>query len=131
MYINVKDDERFYRRVDKELKKVQGRCYARAITSKQILDYCNNVLDEIYLSVCTKKALTGTIASVDINAQNFPNVYKYAAYSTIFTVRYQKNHWSLIDLKRDYTKSSESEIEVTLSDEAKICIISYYEKRKS
>ena len=129
MYINVKDDERFYRRVDKELAKVQKRSKVRTITSKQILDYCNNILDEIYLSKCTKKALTGSIASVDINAQGFPKSYKYTAYSTIFVVRYQKNHWSLIDLKRDYCRPTTNEIEVTLSDSAKESIIAHYERK--
>lgn len=129
MYINVKDDERFYRRADKELAKIQKRSKVRTITSKQILDYCNNILDEIYLSKCTKKALTGSIAIVDINAQGFPKSYKHAAYSTIFVVRYQKNHWSLIDLKRDYCRPTTNEIEVKLTDSAKESIIQHFERK--
>ena len=127
MYIALKKDEKCYSRIKKVLDKIQVRSKVRTITSEEIVSYCD-ILDKIYLRVCTKKALTGTKICVDINAQDFPSSYKYSAYSTQFTVWYKNNHWVLIDINRDYCKSSTNEIEAHLSDEAKESIIRYYEK---
>ena len=123
----LKKDEKCILRIKEVLDKVQVLCTARTITPEDIISYCDT-LNEIYLRVCTKKALTGTKICVDINAQDFPNSYKYSAYSTQFTVWYKNNHWVLIDINRNYCKSSTNEIEAHLSDEAKQSIIRSYEK---
>lgn len=47
-----------------------------------------------------------TVRTIDLNAQEFPNAYKYTPYSTIAKVKCTgPRSWAILSVKRDITQS--------------------------
>ena len=114
-------------KIEKALDEVQGRCKTRLIDYEDILVELKAV-DEQFSKVCTKKGLENTEVLIDVNAQNFPNSYKFSAKSTRFRAVYFKGKWRLMYIGRDFCKSYAQRWHITLSDTAKECILHEYSK---
>ena len=114
-------------KIEKALDEVQGRCNARLINYEDILAELKGV-DEQFSKVCTKKAFENTEVFIDVNGQNFPNAYKFSAYSTQFRAVYLKGKWRIMYIGRDFCKSYNQRWHIVLSDTAKECILHEYSK---
>ena len=114
-------------KIEKALNEVQERCKARLITYEDILAELKAV-DEQFSKVCTKKAFENTEVLIDVNGQNFPNSYKFSAYSTQFRVVYSKGKWRLMYIGRDFCKSYNQRWYIHLSETAKQSILDSYSK---
>ena len=117
-------------KIEKALDEVQKRCTARTIDYEDILAEIKAV-DEQFSKVCTKKAFENTEVLIDVNGQNFPNAYKFSAYSTQFRAVYLKNKWRIMYIGRDFCKTYNQRWYITLSDTAKECILHEYSKDMS
>ena len=114
-------------KIEKALDEVQGSCKARLIDYEDILAELKAV-DEQFSKVCTKKAFENTEVLIDVNGQNFPNSYKFSAYSTQFSAVYLKGKWRLVYLERDWCRTYSQRWYITLSDTAKQCILETFSK---
>lgn len=114
-------------KIEKALDEVQKRCTARTIDYNGILSEIKAV-NEQFSTVCTKKAFENTSVLIDINGQNFPNAYKFSAYSTQFRAAYLKGKWRLMYIGRDFCRSYAQRWNITLSETAKQCILESYSK---
>lgn len=90
----------------KELDAIQQRCKVRIIDAndlfKAIVVYEKSL--NYFLSYKDMKDAT---VEIDLNAQDFPNAYKYAPYSTIAKVRCSGAHsWTILSIKRDITQKN-------------------------
>lgn len=89
----------------KELDAIQQRCTVRTIDAndlfKMIVVYEKSL--NYFLSYKDMKDAT---VEIDLNAQEFPNAYKYAPYSTIAKVECTgPRSWAILSVKRDITQS--------------------------
>lgn len=89
----------------KELDSIQQRCTVRTIDAddlfKMIVAYEKSL--NYFLSYKDMKDAT---VEIDLNAQEFPNAYKYAPYSTIAKVKCTSpRSWAILSVKRDITQS--------------------------
>ena len=114
-------------KIEKALDEVQGRCKARLIDYNDILAELSAV-DKQFSTVCTKKAFEGTTVLIDVNGQVFPGSYKFSAYSTQFRAVYLKSKWRLMYIGRDFCKTYNQRWHITLSENAKDCILESFSK---
>ena len=98
----------------------EGRATARTIKSAEILEALEAIESKLDIS---KKAMEGIAATVDINAQTFPNAYKYIPESTHFKARYTRGHWILTDIYRARTSAPGSRYQIELTEAAKAAVI--------
>lgn len=110
--------------IDAVLNDIQRRCKVRIITSDDIINQLIKYETSINIS---KKALNGTKVTMDINAQSFPNAYKFIPESTKFSVEYINGSWRITDIYRGIC--TKTKILATLSDSAKIAVINNYERQ--
>lgn len=101
-----------------DLDPVQKRCTARTITSYKMIEYIYNMNSNMRIS---KKALSGTTATIDIHAQKFSNAYKYIPESTQFTLEYKNGKTYITNIFRDMCHN-------TVNQE---CIIQYTDLAKN
>ena len=103
---------------------IEGRSKARTITAENICEALYYI--EIKMHHITKKAMNGTKVEINLNAQEFPGSYRFDALSTWFTAEFDKNHWSITEIKRDICGRYKFFVE--LSDTAKEAILKYYDQ---
>ena len=106
----------------KELDAIQQRCTVRTIDAddlfKMIVAYEKSL--NHFLSYKDMKDAT---VEIDLNAQEFPNAYKYTPYSTITKVKCTgPRSWAILSVKRDITQSRIYECK-TFSDLQKMKIL--------
>lgn len=104
--------------VTSALDAVQARCTARTITAQDIVRVIKEIEDRLDM-ISTKKDAIGTIADVDINAQDFPNAYKYTPESTLITLERKSSGWVLKYVERNRCKSRSNHIILTLTEATK------------
>ena len=107
-------------KIEAIIKAAEGRATARTISFWGMIGFLE-ILEES-LGIC-KKDMVGITADIDINAQDFPNAYKYTPTSTHFTVVRKASGWDLVSVSRDTTRRRGHRFHVTLTDEAKEAII--------
>ena len=107
-------------RLDKELEKVQAKCTARTITGSEIVEALESITESFEIA---KVKLNGCTVTVDLNAQQFPNAYRYIPESTHFIAENHGGKWTVIDVYRGQTRSSSNRCVAVLTDEAKGAII--------
>ena len=117
-------------RIEKALDEVQKKCTTRTIDYYDIVDELKDV-NRQFSKLCTKKAFESTQVLIDVNGQNFPNSYKFSAYSTQFRAVYLKSKWRLTYIGRDFCKTYNQRWHIILSDTAKECILHEYSKDMS
>ena len=108
-----------------EISRVEGRASARTIAPDNIMEALETVEKELGI---TKKALDGCKISVDYNAQDFPNAYKYTPVSTHFDAEFRSGSWRITDISREKTRRLKERYHVTLTEEAKREIMQRYER---
>lgn len=106
----------------KELDAIQQRCTVRTIDADdlfKLIVFYENRLNR-FLSYKDMKDAT---VEIDLNAQEFPNAYKYAPYSTIAKVKCTgPRSWAILSVKRDITQSKVYECK-TFTDLQKMKIL--------
>lgn len=107
-------------RLARVISEVQGRTKEREIDVNDLFRAISDV--EKWLGI-PKCSMIDTKVYVDMNAQEFPNAYKYTPYSTQFTMRKTAKGWNLIDIKRGICKRLSSRYVLVLSNDAKNAII--------
>lgn len=112
-------DEKHMEKITEILNDVQKKCKARKIDFNDIINVTKKV--EKHLDI-KKKDLEGIQITVDVNAQEFPNAYKYIPYSTFFNAIYRNKKWRLTDVYREMTNRRYA-VNIKLTDVAKNAII--------
>ena len=110
-------------KIEAILNEVQLKKRARTIDIEYIYNCTKTIIDKLEI---TKKALEGTRAYCDKNAQTFPNCYKGIPESTQISITFDKGNWKLNRIYRGRTEAKE--FEVHLSETAKEAIIKNYSK---
>lgn len=95
--INLKNVEA-YEKLSVAIKEAEGHATVRKITASDIIDSLDSVVKTLAIS---KKSMEGIEVSVDLNAQKFPNTYKYAPESTHFRAIYKSGSWRITKIWRD------------------------------
>lgn len=118
--MNIVINEKNIDRIQAELDKVQIKSRVRTITAKDILRATKTIEQELRIP---KKSMTGIKASVDLNAESFPNAYHGIPYSTHFALERTATAWKVTGISRNQTRSEKRTFVLTLTDEAKDAII--------
>ena len=113
-------DEAF-KPIDEVIKSVEGRASARTLKACEIVDAIKRLENELGIA---KKDMIGIRAIVDVNAQTFPNAYKFTPMSTVFAVERRKSGWFVTDIYR--AECRKQRYYVTLTEEAKKAIVDKY-----
>ena len=71
--------------------------------------------------------MRGVRAKLDINAQDFPNAYKYIPESTIAFLEHTGRAWALMDVRRDSAEIANRAARIELTDEAREWILKRFE----
>lgn len=111
-------------KIQKAINEAEGKARERKVTAKQLIA-CAEKLDK-KLGIAPAH-LKGVTARVDINAQDFPNAYKYTPESTVATLEHTGRAWALIDVKRDRTDIASKAVRFTLTEEAREWIVKRFE----
>ncbi|MBO7043556.1 hypothetical protein J6W34_03305 [bacterium] len=107
------------------LNKVQKKCSTRTITLEEISKTLNDYTESLSIS---KKSLIGTeIVDCDLNAQNFPNAYRFTPESTHFSAIYKSTGWVITDIWRSRTNAPTKKLIAKLSETAKESLIARFE----
>lgn len=122
--VKAENTEKIQRAIDE----AEGKARERKVTAKQLIA-CAEKLDK-KLGIAPAH-LKGVTARVDINAQDFPNAYKYIPESTVATFEHTGRAWALIDVKRDRTDIASKAVRFTLTDEAREWIVKRFESMTS
>lgn len=85
-------------KIDEFITKVEGRARERRLTVSDLTFYID--LLEKKFSMVTKKSLEGLKVEVNVNAQKFPNAYKFEPQATLVWVRRQGGQWVITDISR-------------------------------
>lgn len=107
-------------KINKEIEKVEGRCSVRCIDYTDIEGAVEDIEKRLDIP---QSHLKGIVAKVDPWAQKFPNAYKYAPYSTQFTVERFASGWAVTEIKRTYVLPPSRRYQLVLTDEAKTAIV--------
>lgn len=116
----IKIDEKHIEKLQTAINEAQGKAKERTINAKEMIDFCNQVFS--YIGI-TKKAFNGCKLTADINAQQFPNAYKYIPQSTQFKAEYKNGCWYLLDVYRNRMDRTCRAAFISLTDEAKVDIL--------
>lgn len=111
-------------KVTAEIKAVEGKATVRLVDAADIVRYLRKVEAELDIA---KKWMEGVKVSIDPNAQNFPNAYKYEPMSTQFDAEFRKGHWVLTDVYRADCRRYGHRNRVILTEDAKREILKRYE----
>lgn len=111
-------------KIQKAINEAEGKARERKVTAKQLIA-CAEKLDK-KLGIAPAH-LKGVTARVDINAQDFPNAYKYIPESTVATLEHTGRAWALIDVKRDRTDIASKAVRFNLTEEAREWIVKRFE----
>lgn len=107
-------------KMNKAIADAEGRATARTISADDIMD----ALDAIEKRLGIPKAhMVGIRAEVDVNAQTFPNAYKYRPESTQFTAVRTASGWKVTDIYRGTTRGPSTRYVLALTDKARESII--------
>lgn len=118
MKIIIKDSNEA--KITAAIKEAEGRATARTLEYKDIKTALDRIEKRLGIA---KKALLGVKVRVDVNAQTFPNAYKWTPESTHFVAERTASGWALTEVYRDRVEGPNSRYIVKLTDEAKDAII--------
>lgn len=114
--INEKNRER----IAAALEEVQKRSKERTITVDQIMATPARLMDNYDIPA---KAFDGSEFSIDLNAQDFPNAYKYRAQSTQYEIKHYSGTFHLMDIERNDTRRAYHTVKAKLSETTKKAIL--------
>ena len=97
------------------LEAVQGKCKARTIDAEGIKNAIAQMEKFFGIPKCK---LDGLRVDCDINAQNFPNAYRFVPESTIFSAENRKGKWYIVSIRRAPTYAPARAVQVCHMPEA-------------
>ncbi len=116
--IIIKEENRA--RITQAVEKANGKGKARLVYTDDVFGITEYLTEKYGIS---KAALNGSKWEVDLNAQHFPNAYKFQPISTHIYIEFSNGTFKLTDVKRDCCWRSEKHYRAVLSDTAKAAII--------
>lgn len=105
------------------LNDAQKRCTARCLTVEKIDSILESVNDR--MTGISKKSMAGT-RIIYTGAEKLPNAYKHTPESTHFTAEHNGRYWTIVALWRGVCPNRINNLEVELSDSAKLAILNSY-----
>lgn len=112
MFKQIIIDQAHADKITEAIKAAEGRATARTITADDIINECDRQLVRLYGLGASLDELDGTEIHVDVNAQDFPNAYKYTPVSTHFRATYSGKKWRLTDVFRDTCRKNRGSVKV-------------------
>lgn len=112
-------------KINNTIKEVEGRASARLLSYSSIQKAITEVENSIPVA---KKYMVGVKVHLDVNAQDFPKAYRYTPDSTHVVIERTKSAWKLIDVHRGTCGGAHDTYDITLTDNCKKEILSYYER---
>ena len=91
------------------LEAVQGKCKVRTIDADDIKNAIEQM--ERFFGI-PKCKLDGLRVDCDVNAQSFPNAYKFVPESTIFSAENRKGKWYIVSIRRAPTYAPTRAVQV-------------------
>ena len=122
MKINVKNEKQINEALNKVNAKVRNASYQSVVA---IVFQIEKKLEEKGLP---KKYWTGLRFWVDINAQKFPNAYKWSPDSTQFVVERFASGWFVTRVGRMHCSEKKVTLASVLTDEQKQAIVENFKK---
>ena len=111
-------------KIQKVIDEAEGKSRERKVTAEKLIACAEKMDKKLGIAPAHLKGVT---ARVDINAQDFPNAYKYIPESTVATFEHTGRAWALIDVKRDRTDIASKAVRFNLTDEAREWIVKRFE----
>lgn len=105
---------------EKAIREAEGRATARTLSPDDIINALERAEKRFGVP---KKALDGTIVSIDVHAQSFPVAYTGVPMSTIFRAENRRGVWYLVNVSRAQTRAPSRALLATLSDAAMAAIL--------
>ena len=102
------------------LNQVQARCKERTVTAEQILTAFDSITKGLNIP---KKSMNGIKVTFDLNAQRFPNAYKYQPMSTIVSAEFKNGKWTNVCIERWHTHTPNRKFIITHTEESKAALI--------
>lgn len=88
----------------KELDAIQQRCTVRTIDADDLFKMIV-VYEKSLAHFLSYKDMKGASVEIDLNAQTFPNAYKYTPRSTVVKIECSApRSWTILSIKRDITQ---------------------------
>jgi hypothetical protein len=107
-------------RIETYIAEAEGKATVRKLSFDAIVKALVKVEQKLDIA---KKDMEGTIAIIDVNAQDFPSAYKYRPASTIFEAVKTKSGWTLLDVWRDDCRRYNAGAHLQLPDNVKQAVI--------
>lgn len=102
-------------RIAAALEAVQGKCKARTIDADDIKNAIAQMEKFFGIPKCK---LDGLRVDCDVNAQSFPNAYRFVPESTIFSAENRKGKWYIVSIRRAPTYAPTRAVQVCHMPEA-------------
>ena len=112
-------------KINAAIAAAEGKAKVRKLTPKDVYNAISEIEDRLNIP---KKSMEGIKVVVDVNANTFPNAYKYIPESTYFESVFKSGSWKLTDVYRYKTAGKTCGYNVSLTDNAKTAIISRLER---
>lgn len=90
-------DPRNETKIEAAIKTAEGKATVRRISFADIVTALSDYQKRLNIS---KRALEGVIVHIDVNAQKFPNAYKFTPESTQFSAVMLKGKWRIYNICR-------------------------------
>lgn len=97
MKINVNATEK----LAQAIAEAEGKATARTITAQAIQEWVKVVERKLDERGITKQNRVGMRFLVNINAQHFPNAYKYTPEATVYELERFASGWFVTNIRRD------------------------------
>jgi len=110
-------------RIREMIRKAEGRATVRTISAEDLLRFVNDYTKMLGIS---KKALAGTTVIADLNAQHFPNAYRYMPESTQFGLKATSSGWTLMWVERRECKAPTRAYIAVFTEAAKEAILNRF-----
>lgn len=116
--IIIKEENRS--KIAEAVEKANGRGKARLVSTDDVFGITEYITEKYGIS---KTAMNGCKWEVDLNAQHFPNAYKFQPISTHIYIEFSNGNFKLTDVKRTACWRSEKHYRAELTETAKAAII--------
>lgn len=107
-------------RVGEIIKAHEGAARARTLTVSDMCEALESVAETWGIA---KAKMRGCSVSVDVNAQAFPNAYRFAPESTIFGAVFTASGWAITAIQRGPCRSPGVGVRAELTDDARAAIM--------
>lgn len=123
--MKIKINEKNIQKLEEALTQANGKCKERLVHAEDVYKAVDRILEKFNIP---KSRMEGIQIRVDLNAQSKPHAYKYAMYSTFFTIEFSKADAYLVNCERDYTEERFPFRVINFPDSAKEAICEKYNK---